>query len=263
MFANAQAYECLMGRWSRLLAPQLVDFAALNGAGRFLDVGSGAGALTFTIAERNPHAIVQGIDPSKEYVEYARGRNTFPDRVKFEVGDAQDLPFPDAGFDASASLLAFNFIPDPKKALGEVCRVTKSGGRISAAVWDYGRGMQMLRLFWDSVASVDPAAAASHEMYMPLCREGALETLWQECGLEDVTGRPLDIEMEFESFGDYWGPFLLGQGPAGAYVQRIDEARRKVLREDVKRRLGLHEENRPFSLQARAWAVRGFSPSRH
>ena len=92
MFANAQAYERLMGRWSLLLAPQLVDFADLHGAGRFLDVGSGAGALTFTIAERNPHAIVQGIDPSKEYVEYAGGRNAYPDRVTFGVGDAQDLP---------------------------------------------------------------------------------------------------------------------------------------------------------------------------
>ena len=137
--------------------------------------------------------------------------------MNFGVGDAQDLPFADAKFDASVSLLAFNFIPDPKKALGEVSRVTKAGGRISAAVWDYGQGMQMLRLFWDSVASVDPAAASSHEMYMPLCREGALEALWQACGLENVTGRPLDIEMKFESFADYWGPFLLGQGPAGVY----------------------------------------------
>ena len=262
MFADAQAYERLMGRWSILLAPQLVDFTDLHGAGRFLDVGSGVGALTFTIAERNPRALVQGIDPSKEYVEYAGGRNAFPDRVNFGVGDAQNLPFPDAEFDASVSLLAFNFIPDPKKALGEVCRVTKSGGRISAAVWDYGQGMQMLRLFWDSVASVDPAAASSHEMYMPLCREGALEDLWHASGLENVIGRPLDIEMKFESFADYWDPFLLGQGPAGVYVQRIDHARREALREEVKRRLGLHEENRPFSLQARAWAVRGFVPTR-
>jgi SAM-dependent methyltransferase len=263
MFANAQAYEILMGRWSVLVASQLVDFADLHGAGRFLDVGSGTGSLAWTIAERNPRALVQGIDPSKEYVEYARGRNAFPDRVKFEVGDAQNLPFADTGFDATASLLAFNFIPDPKQALVEICRVTKAGGGISAAVWDYGQGMQMLRLFWDSVASVDPAAASSHEMYMPLCREGALEALWRACGLVDVTGRPLDIEMKFESFADYWGPFLLGQGPAGVYVQRIDDAHREVLREEVKRRLGLHEENRPFSLQARAWAARGFVPTRH
>jgi hypothetical protein len=98
---------------------------------------------------------------------------------------------------------------------------------------------------------------------MPLCRGGELEALWKEGGLENVTGRPLDIQMQFASFPDYWDPFLLGQGPAGAYVRKIDVPRREALRAEVKRRLRLHSEEAPFSLPARLWAVRGFVPTRH
>ena len=76
---------------------------------------------------RKPKADALGIDPSKEYVAYAKSRNAFPDRIRFETGDAQQLRFGDASFDASVSLLVFNFIPDPMKALREVRRVANRG----------------------------------------------------------------------------------------------------------------------------------------
>ena len=94
MFEDAEAYERFMGRWSSTLAPLLVDFAGLRDTGRVLDVGSGTGALAFSIAKLRIHCQVMGIDPSKEYVGYADSRNPFPDRVRFQVGDAQQLRFP-------------------------------------------------------------------------------------------------------------------------------------------------------------------------
>jgi len=154
-------------------------------------------------------------------------------------------------------LLVFTFIPDPAKALAGMRRVTKPGGRIAAATWDYGAGMRMLRVFWDAAASVDPNARERDEKHMPLCRAGELQRLWMEAGLTDVREQPLDIAMRFENFADYWDPFLLGQGPAGAYVQSIDGGRRQALRAAVKRRLALASEDSSFALPARAWAVRG------
>ena len=260
MFANAEAYEKFMGRWSRMVAPHLVDFAEPPDAGRLLDVGSGTGALAFALAERRMQARVQGIDPSKEYIEYAASQNRFSDRVNFEIGDAQQLHFADRAFDASLSLLVFNFIPDFRTAIHEVRRVTKSRGRISAAVWDYGDGMKMLRMFWDAAAAVDRSAERADERQMPLCRSGELEALWKEAGLEMVAERPIDIQMQFASFADYWNPFLLGQGPAGSYVQKIDGARQEALRAEVKRRLRMESEQAPFTLPARVWAVRGMVP---
>jgi SAM-dependent methyltransferase len=263
IFGDAAAYEQFMGRWSRLAAPRLVDFTGgLPERGRILDVGSGTGSLAFAIAERNGRARVLGIDPSKEYVAYANSRNPYPDRASFEVGDAQDLHFPDASFDAALSLLVFNFIPDPKKALLELRRVTKPAGKLSAAVWDYGAGMRMLRTFWDAAVHIDPGAEKLDEKHMPLCRAGELATLWRQGGLENVREQAIDIGMRFESLADYWDPFLLGQGPAGSYVRRLDRDRLQALRNEIKLHLSLSTENAPFVLPARVWSVCGIVPNR-
>jgi len=249
-----------MGRWSCLVAPLLVDFANVPDSGRVIDIGSGIGTLAFELAEREVGRHVTGIDPSREFVAYAESINPFPDRTAFQVGDAQDLHFEDATFVAALSLLVFNFIPDPKRALRELRRVTQPGGRISAAVWDYGEGMRMLRTFWDAAAEVDTRAEKLHEKHMPLCREGELSRLWREVGLEHVHDEPLDIMMRFDSFSDYWEPFLEGQGPAGAYLRTVDGDRLQTIRSAVKQQLSVSLENDAFALPARVWAVRGTVP---
>ncbi len=262
MFADAEAYERFMGRWSRLVAPLFVDFTGLPPRGRVLDVGSGTGSLTFAIAERKTQVRILGLDPSQEYVAYAASRNRFADRASFEVGDAQQLRFTDASFDAALSLLVFNFIPDPRKALSELRRVTKPGGKISAAVWDYGAGMRMLRTFWDAAVASDPKAEKLDEKHMPLCRAGELAALWRQAGLENVRERSIGIRMKFDSFQDFWDPFLLGQGPAGAYVRRLESNQLQALRTGVQRLLPFSAGDSPFVLPARVWSVRGIVPNR-
>jgi len=261
MFADANAYQRFMGRWSRLVAPQLVDFAAAPDFGRLLDVGSGTGALAFTLAERKPRVNVLGIDPSKEYVGYANSKNPFPDRVRFETGDARQLRLADASFDASLSLLVFNFVPDPLQALREVRRVTKPGGRVSASVWDYGDGMKMLRAFWDSAVNLDSKAETLDERHMPLCRAGELSGLWRQGGLENVHEQPQVFTMRFESFVDYWEGFLLGQGPAGVYVKSLSRDQVHALRREVKNRVSPSADNLPVALSSRVWSVRGTVPT--
>lgn len=260
MFGNAEGYERFMGRWSRLLAPLLVDFTDVPEEGRALDVGSGTGSLSAALAKRKDRIRITGIDPSKEYVGYANARNPAPDRISFQIGDAQQLQFPDATFDASLSLLVFNFIPDPMKALREVRRTTKPGGRISAAVWDYGGGMRMLRVFWDAVTSLDAKAEALDEKHMLLGREGQLGNLWRRGGLTDLHEQPLDISMRFSSFTDYWDTFMLAQGPAGAYLRSLDRDRLETLRGELRSRLAVSPGDNPLDLPARAWAVRGSVP---
>ena len=115
----------------------------------------------------------------------------------------------------------------------------------------------MLRVFWDAVVSLDARAAVLDEKHMALCGSGELSKLWMNGGLEDVVEKPLEIAMRFESFADYWEPFLLGQGPAGAYVRTIEHDCLPALREEAKRRLPVSGEDLPFELPARAWAVRG------
>jgi SAM-dependent methyltransferase len=259
MFANAEAYERFMGRWSRLMATRLIDFSNVPNEGNLLDIGSGTGSLSFEIVQRSPTAHLIGIDPSKEYLAYATSRNPIPDRIKFEIGDAQDLRFAAATFRTSLSLLVFNFIPDPLKALQEARRVTASGGLIAAAVWDYGGDMRMLRTFWDAAVSIDDQAAKFDEGHMPLCRSGELAHLWKNVGLRNVHEQPLDIEMRFDSFEDYWRPFLLGQGPAGAYAKSLDSDALERLQAELKRRLLLSGGDVSFVLPARVGRLRNGS----
>jgi len=259
MFASAPSYERFMGRWSRLLAPRLMEFAGIKDGWRVLDLGSGTGSLSMEIIARWPYCEIVGIEASDAYVEYAKSRVS-DQAVVFRSGDAQNLPFSKAHFDASLSLLVFNFISSPKNALAELKRVTRPGGPICAVTWDYGRGMRMLRLFWDAAVRFDTSALLVDEKHSPLCRRGELMKLWNEGGLRNVEERSVEIKMHFQSFKDYWEPFLLGQGPAGTFVNQLSRNRRIALREKVKQHLPIRAQHGSFALGGRAWAVRGTSP---
>jgi SAM-dependent methyltransferase len=259
MFSEADAYERFMGRWSRELAPLLVKFAGVRDGDAVLDVGSGTGALATAIAARAPSSRIIGLDPAASYVAFAHTRHP-GGHVGFEVGDAQQLRFADGRFDRTLSLLILNFIPDPTKALGEMVRVTRPGGTISGAVWDYGQGMEMLRKFWDEAVALNPAADARDERHMPLSREGELEAFWREHRLQDVAEEALTIQTRFSSFDDYWLPFLEKQGPAGDYVATLTAGEREQLRLRLRKRLIGDRPDGPIVLSARAWAVRGIVP---
>ena len=193
VFSEGDAYERFMGRWSRVLAPLLVDFAAVQDGDVVLDVGAGTGALSAALARVAPSSRITGIDPSTQYVALAQERQGNA-RVHFEAGDAQRMRFDAASFDRTLSLLVVNFIPDARAAVKEMVRVTKPGGTVAAAVWDYGEGMEMLRAFWDEAVALRPGDAPKDERHMPFCRSGELSALWRESGLERVSEVALTVD---------------------------------------------------------------------
>lgn len=249
-------YERLMGRWSRIIAPQLVKFADIEDGQHVLEVGCGTGSLTGALLDAGPGLRVTGIDGTAEYIAINRERHPSA-RVTLEQCDAQALPYRDNTFDCAVSLLVMNFIPDSARALREMIRVTRPGGTIAAAVWDYGDGMEMLRHLWDEAAAIDDAAVARHEGNMPLCKPGQLTSLWRESGLEAIVETGLAIDMEFASFDDYWQPFMTGVGPSGSYVRGLDAAMQVRLRDRLREKLTDGKDDAPLRLSARAWAVRG------
>jgi SAM-dependent methyltransferase len=255
-WANAEAYERFMGRWSRRLAPLLVEFAGVQDGDRVLDVGCGTGSLVSVLVGLLPRSEVVGIDPASTSIEYATRQLAGP-WVRFEVADAQNLPYPDASFDQCLSLLVVNHVPDASRVVSEMRRVTRPGGRVAAAVWDYGDGMSMLRIFWDEVVALDPAAQRLHQGQMPLCRKGELAALWTKSGLQQVEETALVISMSFRSFEDYWSPFLAGVSVSGAYISNLPAVGQQRLRDRLREKLLGGKPDQPFTLQARAWAVRG------
>jgi SAM-dependent methyltransferase len=259
MFAASAGYERFMGRWSRLLAPHFVAFAGVKNGDRVLDVGTGTGSLASAVEASMPESEIVGIDPSAGFIAYAQ-KNAKSARVRFEVGDAQALKFKDASFDHTLALLVMNFIPDHDKAITEMRRVTRAQGIISACVWDYDAGMQMLRFFWDEAIALDPAVEPKDERHMKLSRQGQLGDLWKKAGFANVKEAPLVIDQAYSSFHDYWEAFTKGAGPGGAYVVSLPNDRRQQLEARMRKRLLGDRQDGPFTLTARAWCVSGEVP---
>ncbi len=249
-------YEHYVGRWSRLVAREFLARLDVPPGRRWLDVGCGAGALSQAILEATRPAEIVGIDRSEGYVAHARER-VRDGRVRFEVGDAQTLPFEGGSYDAAVSGLVLNFIPQPDRAVAEMARVTRSGGAVAAYVWDYADGMQLMRHFWDAAVALDPSAGDLDEgRRFPLCRPEPLTDLFRAAGLRNVEVRAIDVPTTFRDFDDYWTPFLGGQGPAPTYTMSLSEDGRGALRERIRAGLPI-EKDGSIHLTARAWAVRG------
>lgn len=254
MFSDAIAYEAVMGRWSSRLATLFLDFAELGDPGRVLDVGCGTGSLVKGILERTRRARVVGIDPVQSFIEYGRAR--FPDlRASFDCGSALDLPYADASFDCSLSLLVFQFLKRPAAAASEMRRVTRTGGTVAACTWDR-TGQEMSECFWEEAVRLDPGAEEKAQRPKVCNRPGQLAELWQATGFEDVSEAVLEMRTDFACFEDFWLPYTQGAGPQGAYVASLPAERREVLREALRKRF-VGDEDRPFSLRAAALVVRG------
>jgi len=255
VWAAGKLYEPYVGRWSRMVAHEFVDWLAMSPDKDWLDVGCGTGALSQTIIERCSPASVTGVDPSDAFIEHARAHVRGP--VRFVVGDAQSLPLDAASADAAVSGLVLNFVPRPQVALAEMVRVVRPGGAIAAYVWDYAQRMELMRYFWDAAVQLDPAARPLDEgLRFPMCEPAPLAELFEGAGLQRVQGREIEVPTRFRDFDDYWSPFLGGQGPAPGYAMSLDEPRRAALRDLIRSRLPVSADG-SINLVARAWAVRG------
>jgi SAM-dependent methyltransferase len=255
VWASGEAYEPYIGRWSRFVAIEFLDWLAVPSRLQWLDVGCGTGALSATILDRCDPLSVLGIDQSEGYVATARAHVVDP-RSRFEVADATDLPR--VSVDVVVSGLVLNFLRDPPAAVHGMRRSAPSG-LVAAYVWDYAGGMELIRQFWDAAVALDPGAANLDEgVRFPICQPRRLEELWLESGLTDVSSRAIEVPTVFRDFDDYWTPFLGGQGPAPGYALSLDDERRNALRDRIRAGLPVGFDG-TISLVARAWAVRGRS----
>jgi SAM-dependent methyltransferase len=244
----ADSYDRFMGRYSIHLAPVFADFAEVNPGQRVVDVGCGPGALTGELERRVGASSVTAVDPSEPFVEAARQRHP---GVVVHRAPAEQLPLDDDAFDRALAQLVVHFMKDPVAGLSEMRRVTRDGGVVAACVWDHAGGTGPLDAFWRAVAATDPTAADESELAG--AREGHLGELLAAAGLQDIEQAALAVSVPHQTFEEWWQPFTLGVGPAGAHVIALDDNARERLREACRALL----PDPPFEVAAVAWAARG------
>ncbi len=238
------AYGRFMGRYAEPLATVFVEFAGIGVGDKVLDVGCGPGALTAHVLSVG--AQVTAIDPSPPFVDAIRTR--FPD-VDARLGTAEELPYDSAAFDAALAQLVVHFMADPVVGIGQMTRVTRCDGVVAACVWDGPTGA--LGPFWDSVHVTDPGAV--DESLLSGAPQGHLTVLFEAADLRNVEEAPISVDVVHPTFEEWWEPYTFGIGPAGEYVQHLDDEGRARLETVARERLG----SGPFTVTATAWAARG------
>lgn len=252
----AETYDRFVGRYAPALARELIAYAGVQPGDTALDVGCGPGALATELVTLLGATNVVGVEPSAEFLAAARSR--LPE-VRIEQASAESMPFESDSFDRVLAQLVVNFLPDAPAGLREMRRVCRPGGTVSAAVWDYGGGMTMLRRFWDAVIETDPQAYGRHEARMRYSTPEDLTALWQETGLVDVQTKAVEVTAAYDDFEDLWSPFEKGVGPAGAYTITLDQQARAALHDRYQLILDVGTD--AFTLPAKAWLCTGILPT--
>ena len=253
LFTDGAAYERLMGRWSRRAGDVFLKWLEAPKGLRWLDVGCGTGVFTEQVIQGCAPAAVVGIDPSAEQLAFA---GTVPALATAElrVADGQALPFPDNSFDMAVMALVIHFVPDPAKAVAEMARVLRPGGRAASYVWDYTQGG----------SPVAPVGAAMKAMGLDASRPPsagatavpALEELWRGAGFGAIETRTIDIPIEFADFEEFWETMTLPVGHAGMAIARMAPEERERLRRALRDRMPPGADGR-VAYAARANCIKG------
>ena len=217
-----------------------------GGMQQVLAVGCGRGALTAELARRA--AAVSAVEPSATFAAAVRARLPGAD---IRQCAAEQLPFADGTFDIAMAQLVVHFMADPVLGLQEMARVTRPGGVVCACVWDHAGARGPLAAFWSAVRELDPAA--DDESRLAGVREGHLARLFTQAGLGGTQVTTLTVRVHYASFEQWWEPFTLGVGPAGAYVASLSPERQSALRDQCRR----HLPAGPVEISATAWAATG------
>lgn len=251
-FDDSAAYERFMGRWSRAVGAEFVEWIAVPPGARWLDVGCGTGIFTELVLDRCAPAAVTAVDPSPAQVGHA-ARQPVGQRARFLVADAQALPFADAAFDVVACALVINFIPDRPRALEEMRRVARPASCIAGYVWDFEAERSPswpMRLGMRRAGRDLPPIPGHRDSTLP-----ALRTLFEAGGLIDVETTSIEVTVPFTDFDDFWKAQTPSYSPTTHAIGAMGEGDRRRLMESVKRELPIAADG-TIAYAARANAIK-------
>ncbi len=255
-FNDGAAYERLMGRWSKLVGQEFLDWIAPAKGLSWLDVGCGNGAFTEEIIARCAPSKVAAVDPSEGQLGYARTRPGAK-LAEFRVADAQSLPFEDRSFDVVAMALAISFVPDPAKGAAEMARVARPGSIVATYMWDFSVGGAPVEPIYRALRTI--GVEAPKPPSAAVATLDGLQGLWTKAGLQAVEVKHIRIDAVFADFDDYWISNSAPSGPQGVLISRMPPDQRERVRQALQAELRPGADGR-VTVPAVASAVKGKVP---
>jgi ubiquinone/menaquinone biosynthesis C-methylase UbiE len=234
---------------------RLVERLGLREGAHVLDVGCGTGRLAHWIAERvGPNGAVSGIDPLEERIQIARSRGGV---ARFEVGRAEDLrAFDDASFDFVCMSSVFHWVDDKTKALAEVRRVLRPGGRLGVTTVPHELAKAgTLGLVFESILARSPYAGRVDASTLTFAKRGCtttdLVTRVLESGLELVELHVMQSARTYAS-GEALLDFIEASA-FGTFLHPVPEDLRASLRAEL---ISAFDAQRgPDGILVRSWGV--------
>jgi ubiquinone/menaquinone biosynthesis C-methylase UbiE len=185
----------------------LLEVLAVRPGDKVLDIASGTGEPALTLARRQPHAQITGIDAAEGMVRVAQRKVTMGrlQNVAFRAIPAERLAFADAEFDKVLCRFGVMLFEDPLQACREMHRVLKPGGGFALAVWSTPETMTTLN--W-AVQAFKDRVPDEHQPPMAkvtsLGRPGVLDEMLSRAGFAEFRVAPRRFDYQYASFEEYW-----------------------------------------------------------
>ncbi len=209
-------YERTLGRLTANSVGAMLDAARVGPRHRVLDVCTGHGILVAAALARG--AAAQGLDFAPEVLAAAR-RNV--PGARFEQGDAQLLPHPDASFDRVLCGYGIVHLPDPERALREMRRVLRPGGRMAVSVWGRAEPSNGLGLIYSAVRThgrLDVPLPQGPDFFQ-FGDPASLQAALSEIGLVDVEAAIFSQDWRLARRADLLDAILQGTVRAKALLE--------------------------------------------
>jgi ubiquinone/menaquinone biosynthesis C-methylase UbiE len=256
LFTDGEAYEQVMGRWSRMVGEHFLDWLDVPAGMRWADIGCGNGAFTELIVARCAASRMFGFDPSPGQIAYACTRPG-AQQADYQVAGAETLPLADDSVDVAVMALVISFVSDPAKAIAEMARVVRPGGWVATYMWDLER--DGVPTFHIHAAARSLGISTGSLPNAVVARQEVMRDLWQAAGIASVESKVIRIPVRHAGFEDYWAIQSLPVGPAGRLIQTMSADQTEQLRTRLREIMPIAADG-SIAFEAVANAVKGRVP---
>src|ERR687892_420739 len=240
--APPEAWDAIAEGYDRYVAPQEADLAnealrlvGLEPGERFLDVAAGTGGLSLPAARLGARVLATDWSPAMIERFEACVREEGLSKAEGRVMDGHGLDLPDDSFDVTGSQFGVMLVPDQPRALREMVRVTKPGGRVLLIAYGFPGELEFLQVFIAAMKAVAPEFPGLPDDPPPLEFQVAdaevLRARLTEAGLKDIRVERSAEKPAFRSGDEMWNWVFHGNPIADIILADLTEEQRETLRQ--------------------------------